>query len=1602
MLNQFTRLCSISALVLAFGVVPLTAQVTVLNGAGFQAAVAPGSFAALFGTKLAAATAIGSPGPDGRYPTQLGGLTVTVGGKSADLVAVSSTQINFVVPFVAQYGAINVEVSNGVTTIAAGSITIAPAAPGVFTATGDGKGLGAILNGFDFTATPFTLSTQGKTTIMAVYGTGFRFAGGAAVTMSSGDVSSYVTATAFDSTGKTWTLPVLYAGPVSGYEGLDQINVALDPNMNTAADVTLKLTADGVPANTVSVLLRPETRLSIDAVTPTSASPGSFVTVTGTGLLDASRFQSSSREFGMFILADGTQIPAPLLSMAADSAEVLVPASAIDAQRDYYHGPAQLCIVVDTQRSCLPDEFTISSPLPTGMSVGAALMNFAQETVQQGLAGMPASIDPSIRAFVTAKTQEKLDRLQAQITAAINGVPETIQINDLDGNSIPVLMDLSAIQRVESILVPGQTGAPGTSPLLRHALEQLSRHAQVQSTDPCGQPGEACLESKKLASDALGEAEKAVSYTGIGTFVSAAAVGCLADIETGCLPGAAATVAVFGEFDTVLSVSDYTLLGSQILAELQPSYLKLIAVSPGSVTLTPTSPTATFEVQGTAVPKYETVPDAINGVAFDIAGKLVGEYLKTGSCTTCQKIITYCEKCGELFSGLVSKIVGFVAGILEKHLIDDLQLQLAGPQSIVAVLGSKSLSVDKSDAPAVLMSSAWLSTGTPSVTVVASTVSTQQSISFRADRGNLLVLDETAPPTTRMNVQLGGISPIITTDKSTYNVTDKMVVVGKGFAPNSAYLLQLDGGLLIAASFVTRPDGSFEQTATFPVGTSSGAHTIRASSSGGKQTASVSIQIQASVSLPGSFTLTAGAPVCDHSTPVGPAESLNWGPSSGFVSYELFRNGSSYAAGITGTTFYNNANLAAGQTYSYFVRAHNAAGNTDSNTVSVSIPSSICQSAATLASLSISPSSVAKGASATVSFTLSSPAPSGGATIVFTINNSGFPVPSTYTIPAGQSTGTMTVGSSTVIPATTTTTVTASYGGSAKTASITVTVSSLPSSFTLSAAAPVCDRSTQVGPAESLNWGPSSGAVSYELFRNGSSYATGITGTIFYNNTNLIAGQTFTYFVRAHNAVGTTDSNTVSVSIPSSICQSAATLSSLTVSPSSVAKGASATVSFALSAPAPSGGATVAFTTNNSGFPVPSTYTIQAGQTTGTMTVGSSTVITATTTTTVTASYGGSSKTASITVTVSSLPGSFTLSAAAPVCDQSAPAGPAESLSWGPSSGVVSYELFRNGSSYATGITGTTFYNNANLTAGQSYTYFVRAHNAAGNTDSNTVSVSIPSSICQAAATLASLSISPSSVAKGASATISFTLSAPAPSGGATVVFTTNNSGFPVPSTYTIQAGQTSGSMTVSSSTVITATTTTTVTASYGGTTKTASITVTVLSPPSASCYISPNPIVLGNGATVYASASGGTGGYLYNINGTSFQTVNSLAILPGDAGTVTANVSVKDSSGSSSQTTCAATVQGAAPSVSAAVWNSTPHNRVNFSGSVDGTKFVPNSTVWFCVNGSSTCYQQPGIVVLGLYVIQVNNVNLTTGNWQVEVRTPYGSARSSSFSVLP
>ena len=81
-------------------------------------------------------------------------------------------------------------------------------------------------------------------------------------------------------------------------------------------------------------------------------------------------------------------------------------------------------------------------------------------------------------------------------------------------------------------------------------------------------------------------------------------------------------------------------------------------------------------------------------------------------------------------------------------------------------------------------------------------------------------------------------------------------------------------------------------------------------------------------------------------------------------------------------------------------------------------------------------------------------------------------------------------------------------------------------------------------------------------------------------------------------------------------------------------------------------------------------------------------------------------------------PGAFTLSEAIKSGDQIM-----NRLSWTASSGVVSYAVYRNGVFYFQLGTLGTFFNNTDVVSGTTYTYFIRATNGAGSTDSNSITL---------------------------------------------------------------------------------------------------------------------------------------------------------------------------------------------------------------------------------------------------------------------------------------
>ena len=145
------------------------------------------------------------------------------------------------------------------------------------------------------------------------------------------------------------------------------------------------------------------------------------------------------------------------------------------------------------------------------------------------------------------------------------------------------------------------------------------------------------------------------------------------------------------------------------------------------------------------------------------------------------------------------------------------------------------------------------------------------------------------------------------------------------------------------------------------------------------------------------------------------------------------------AAGATSAAFTVATSAVSASTAVTISAAYAGATRSASLTVTPAAPP-----APTLASLALNPTSVTGGNSSTGTVTLSGPAPAGGAQVALSSSNTLVArVPSSVTITAGASSATFTVSTSPVV-ASTTVTISGSYGGAIRSASLSVNPAPLP------------------------------------------------------------------------------------------------------------------------------------------------------------------------------------------------------------------------------------------------------------------------------------------------------------------------------------------------------------------------------------------------------------------------------------------------------------------------------------------------------------------------------------------------------------------------------
>lgn len=370
----------------------------------------------------------------------------------------------------------------------------------------------------------------------------------------------------------------------------------------------------------------------------------------------------------------------------------------------------------------------------------------------------------------------------------------------------------------------------------------------------------------------------------------------------------------------------------------------------------------------------------------------------------------------------------------------------------------------------------------------------------------------------------------------------------------------------------------------------------------------------ATTPAPGSFTLTA-SPLCNGTTS---QVALSWTASANATSYDIYKDGALWDSNITTTTYTNSSGVVAGATYTYSVKAKNAGTTqtTNSNgTVSVTALNCAIPGAFTI---TVTPECSGTGT------------PRNKLTWTASANATAYNVYRNGVLYASSLTGTTytntavtsgTTYSYYVVAKNTTTTQTTNSNG---TQTVVALNCAAPGAFTISATAECSGTTSRVN----LSWTASANATSYDVYRNGSLYASDVTGTQFLN-TFVTVGTTYTYSMMAKNNIGTVANSNGTLSATAIMCA----------------------------------------------------------------------------------------------------PGSFTATAI-PTCSGTTSA---INVTWTASVNATSYDIYRNGNLYASDIAGTSFLNTYLITAGTTYTYYVKAKNSAGTLNNSNGTLSATATNCSGA-----------------------------------------------------------------------------------------------------------------------------------------------------------------------------------------------------------------------------------------------------------------------------
>jgi uncharacterized protein (TIGR03437 family) len=231
----------------------------ILNAASFaqQGPIAPGSYITIFGSQLAQGQA---SAPSVPLPVTLGGSSVVFAGQPAPLVFASDGQVNAIVPYgIAVNTTQQLIVSRGSSISVPQPITVAAAAPGIYTINGSGQGQGIIIGvnsaGVQTVADPSHPVHAGDTIVIYCTGLGEvnpPVAAGSSAPLNA--LSSTVNPVAVTIGGVTAS--VAFAGLTPGSAGLYQVNAVVPQGVGVGDQMPVVLTSAGQQSQPVTIAVR--------------------------------------------------------------------------------------------------------------------------------------------------------------------------------------------------------------------------------------------------------------------------------------------------------------------------------------------------------------------------------------------------------------------------------------------------------------------------------------------------------------------------------------------------------------------------------------------------------------------------------------------------------------------------------------------------------------------------------------------------------------------------------------------------------------------------------------------------------------------------------------------------------------------------------------------------------------------------------------------------------------------------------------------------------------------------------------------------------------------------------------------------------------------------------------------------------------------------------------------------------------------------------------------------------------------------------------------------------------------------------------------------